>query len=356
MTYFIFLITLFTWPFGQLLSFNLFGFPFSTYLLDILVFLLFLSELRPKLLCKYFQDPIIKAYSVFILLSLVSFILNLNHAQDSGLLLSFFYLFRLIIYPSLYIAAKEIGNNKLKTSLFISLSIFVTLSLGQYLLLPDMRFLKNLGFDDHYYRLIGPFYDPNFAGAIFASLALIFVGNKKYLVSILMTVLLALTFSRASYLCFILGLLIILVLHKKTKLLLILAILGFSIFLAPKPFGEGVNLWRTYSIQSRIDSWQNGLSLFAQRPILGWGYNTLRNSVGGRLSTDNTFILLLATTGILGFVTFFLFLKTVFLQQKNSPTLAVIITIIFHSFFNNSLFFIWIFAFFWVYLGLLDKD
>ena len=39
---------------------------------------------------------------------------------------------------------------------------FALCGLFQYFLFPDTRFLENLGWDDHYYRLIGTWFDPAF--------------------------------------------------------------------------------------------------------------------------------------------------------------------------------------------------
>ena len=218
-----------------------------------------------------------------------------------------------------------------------------------------MRFLKFIGFDDHYYRLIGPFYDPNFTGAVFAGLALFFVGKNIYLLYLPFIGLLALTFSRASYLVFAVGIVYLLINHKKIKLLLLLVLLGVIIYLIPKPFGEGVNLLRTFSIFSRIDSWQTGSSLFVQRPILGWGYNTLRSANGGRFQIDNSFIFLMATTGILGFLAFINLLIKAFKTSRNKEMFIVVFSLLLHSMFNNSLFYIWILALFWLSLGLGQK-
>jgi len=355
MTFYLLLLTLYIWPFGQLLSFSTTVFPFTIYLLDVAVFFLFVSLVLSKKRAEIFNTPITKPLLMFLGVVILSFLFNIKQGIASGLPLSFFYLFRLIIYPSLFFAISFVDKNRLIKPITISIGIFLFLSLVQYLSFPDMRFLKSLGFDDHYYRLIGSFYDPNFTGAILAGLSLYFIGKNKIIYSIPLITLLSLTFSRASYLAFAVGLIILLLTRKKIKLILLVALLGVIVYLIPKPFGEGVNLFRTFSIYSRIESWQSGLNLFIDKPILGWGYNTLRNAEGGRFQVDNSFIFLLATTGLVGFFAFMNLLIKIYRQAKDREMLLIPTTILIHSLFNNSLFFIWISAVFWFAAGLSIK-
>ncbi len=53
--------------------------------------------------------------------------------------------------------------------LFVFFFTFALLGLSQYFFFPDTRFLENLGWDDHYFRLIGTWFDP-----AFTALALVF--------------------------------------------------------------------------------------------------------------------------------------------------------------------------------------
>jgi O-antigen ligase len=351
MIYFLLLLTIYVWPFGQLLTFTNPVLPFTIYLLDVMVLLVTFSLVIYKDIIKIFSGPIIKPLLIFFGVAVLSLLINIKQGISSGLPMSIFYLLRLLTYPSLFFAARYVGIKKLKIPLIISLITFSTLGFLQYLVFPDMRFLKNLGFDDHYFRLIGSFYDPNFTGVIFAATALYLICNSYYLPSILLITLLALTFSRASYLVFAFGIIYLLIIRKKAKLLLLLPLLAFLIYLIPKPFGEGVNLLRTFSIFSRFGSWQEGITLFLQRPIIGWGYNTLRGVANSRFQIDSSYIFILATTGIVGLAAFLNLLKTLYKQTFNEGIKVLIIAILIHSLFNNSLIYIWIFAFFWVVLG-----
>lgn len=357
MTYFLLLISIFVWPYGQLLTFQLPYFPATIYLLDFTVGLLTLSLLfsaksRKQIAADYLFKPLL----IFLAVASLSLLLNISGLPFANVAIALFYLARLFIYPSLYFAVKQIGFTRIKLPILLAFSIFCVLGVAQYLLMPDMRFLKLIGFDDHYYRLIGSFFDPNFTGALLAGVALYLITKNKWLPAVILTMMLAATFSRASYLSFAAGLIFILIKRKKLIYLAAIALLLLAVFLVPKPFGEGVNLARTVSIFSRLESWKMGINLFLQKPIFGWGYNTLRIITGDRFQTDNSFIYIAATTGIVGLTTFLNLLYKSLKRVSDLPTQAFLLAVLTHSLFNNSLFFIWIFFSFWFALGLSAKE
>ena len=351
------MLALLIWPFGQLLNLQLPGQTMVIYPLDLICILLTLSLLvtKPRRL-QVIRDPLSQPLALFLFFAALSLLFNLQFAASGGLVVAVSYLLRLFIYPSVYFAVKLSSPRQVLLTVLFSLGFFSVLGLLQYLIFPDMRFLKNLGFDDHYFRLIGTFYDPNFAGAIFAATALVFLSLSQWPVAVTLVLLLALTFSRASYLVFILGTIYIFLAQKRRALLWVLILLGGIIIFIPKPFGEGVNLWRTFSIFSRFDSWQTGLNLFLQKPFFGWGYNTLRGLTGQRFQIDSSLLYLGATTGIFGTLAFIGFLKAALRQINFLPQKIFILALLIHSLFNNSLFYIWLYFAFWLVLGLPTKE
>jgi len=352
-TYYLLIFSILIWSFGQLLNFQVTSLPFTFYPLDIICTLLTLSLLfSAKNRLAIIRDPLFRPLALFLLVAFISLFINFKSALAGGLSYPIFYLVRLIIYPSVYFATKISANKKILPYLLISLLVFASIGLLQYLFFPDMRYLKLLGFDDHYYRLIGSFYDPNFSGAIFAGAALTFLSLGQWFVALPLVLLLALTFSRVSYLIFIFGVIYLLYTKKKLLLLTYLVLLVGLIVLIPKPFGEGVNLLRTFSIFSRFESWQIGINLFFQRPLFGWGYNTLRLFSGERFQIDNSYLYFAATTGIVGLLAFFNLLKKIFSYVKPLALRLFILAILTHSLFNNSLLYIWIYFSFWLVLGL----
>lgn len=291
--------------------------------------------------------------AAFGLVTFAGLALNSKHLLDSNLGLSLGYFLRLVIYPLIYFfISSQISESK--KYLNIATTMFLVLGLVQYSFFPDMRYLKLLGFDDHYYRLIGTFYDPNFTGAVLAAMAIYYLIKKKYILSISLIIGLSLTFSRASYLAFVVALFFYIFISKQYKVLLSTLLLAVLILLSPKPFGEGVNLLRTYSIYSRIESWQSGLNLFYQKPLFGWGYNLLRNSDGGRYPVDNSIILLLATTGIIGTISF-ITLNIKIWRCLSIAGKSFVVSILVHSMFNNTFLFAWIYFLYWVVVSLETK-
>src|SRR3990170_8831618 len=156
-------------PLGQIirLKVNLIGYTFPLHPVDLIALLilalLILGKVKQPTVVKYFLTFI--AAAVFSTLS-ASFFLTLRE-----MLTGVFYLLRITAYISFIPVIWSIYNNKSKKELLFNSLIAVcviTAVLGwiQYLWLPDLRDLKYIGWDDHYFRLFGTFLDPAFMGII----------------------------------------------------------------------------------------------------------------------------------------------------------------------------------------------
>lgn len=235
--------------------------------------------------------------------------------------------------------------------------------LGQYWLLPDMRFLSINGWDDHYYRLLGTQFDPNFMGLI---LVLFFVHLQRLKIKpqwqviilglkILTLLGLALTFSRSAWLSF--GVAQILLAGTKWKRYWPALVLLFFIWLMPKPGGEGVVLSRTASIEARaLTAKQTLVELSGWQWLVGRGlFNTPKASyVLGDYQRadhaglpDNLLLLVLNSGGVVGLI--LVAALSIRWGQKfyrTSPAgLIFVLAVVTHSLFNNSLFQPFIFIF-----------
>ncbi len=304
---------IFVWPFGLLLQLTPLGTSLHLQLLDVLSVLLFLSLLvfsRKKIT----QDPLFKPLVIFSVVALLS-------RGDPA------YLLRFVSYTVFYFAFRIVEFRRYYPYLVISATLFLSIGFLQYFFLPDTRFLTYLGFDDHYFRLVGSLLDPNFTGLVFVIFTLL---SPKIFFAIPLLAL-ALTFSRASFLTLAVSLLYLCVVKKQFKLLLLILILGVFLYFVPKPFGEGVNLLRTFSIISRFENQRQALAIFAQNPILGVGF--------GPRKIDNSFIFVLTTTGLAGFVSFLTFLKKVWQITSDPFVKAALLATLVHSLFNNSFFY-----------------
>jgi hypothetical protein len=154
-------------------------------------------------------------------------------------------------------------------------AIFVGLGLLQYVLVPDLRWLRILGWDDHYYRLVGTWLDPVFTG-----LGLIFgwwwlrssTEHPRLRLALNWATLgaLLLTYSRTSYVAWILSMALVLgdsfftktKVSKVTYQFLVASVVIFimAIPFLPRPGGEGVKLERVSSITARANAWDTNIT------------------------------------------------------------------------------------------------
>jgi len=374
----IFFSLFFVFPFGQLLRYQITAYPsVRIHLLEafvlmfnVLIFSVYYKKRKNIKLPLWF-----KTILFFVLTAFISLIITPLKIRFLEIFISSFYLLRVINFILLYLTItvylreEKINVNKL---LLFSGFFSTIIALLQYLFLPDLRFLLPLGWDEHYYRAAGSFLDPGFTGIIIVFTIILLLNNwskivkNKYLnilFILLLLISLVLTFSRAAYLSFILSLVVFAYLKKKSLILIIILIaLVVLVFLIPKPGGEGVNLLRTTSILARSKEITDVLNIIKSYPVLGVGFNTLRYAKNnfGLLSeydwqtsnsgagTDNSFLFVLATTGILGLIffiwsIFLLFKETLRKGGENSILIISTLTaVIISSIFANTLFYPWV--------------
>ncbi|MCX6724666.1 MAG: O-antigen ligase family protein [Candidatus Shapirobacteria bacterium] len=402
---FVFLVL---FPFGQLtkIPLNFLNLPeVHLYLTDVVLFLLVLGwgiwrfSIDKK---KYHLPPLAKPIFLFIVLAGLS--LAVNSPLFSGLPagrqgrevgVGFLYLLRWIFYAGLYFILfdlKEKSRHEMSRIrdqrselswlkkdwsgfLIIIGSTVAIFALIQYFLWPNLKALEVLQYDPHFYRAVGTFLDPGFTGIILVLTLILLINNGLYRKSnllwmIIVYIALALTYSRASWLAFFVGMTVIAFYKKSWKLFLfITGILALTWFLIPQPAGEGGKLTRVYTIQSRFQNYQQAVKIIKERPILGVGFNTLRyyqkkqgflteenwqtNQAGAGL--DNSWLFILATTGILGFVSYLWLGWKALGRFKNILVVSSLTAVFIHSFFLNSLFYPWVMAWLWLLLAMENK-
>jgi len=380
-------------PLGQLtrLPLPIESFPeIHLYLTDILIALLVSAWFGGKLIRKekFAKPPLWVPISLFSLICLASLAFNAPLLSSGEVVVAFLYLIRWLVYAGIYFVVYDLTKNlKLKTKNLLSLLVIVGLvtavfGLLQYLFLPDTRFLEKYGWDPHYYRVIGTFLDPGFLGLIFVlSLIIVVVKifqekklRKKLIgVGVIIYLALALTYSRASYLAYSLAMGITAWRQRSTKFAFFVLIIGIvTIFLLPRPGGEGVRLERESTIRARILNWQQSFAIIEDNLLFGVGFNTYRYIQDKYLAwpegeleishagagADSSLLFVLATTGIFGLGAYlWIWIKALVLSLKkinkpqNQIALASILAILIHSFFVNSLFYPWVMAWLWIVLG-----
>ena len=377
----LFFIFLVLFPFGQLtkISLTFLKSPdIHLYLNDIVLFLLVLGWGIWRFLIekkKYQLPPLAKPIFLFILIGGFSLIVNspLFIGREVGV--GFLYLLRWVFYAGLYFVLFDLREKlswlRKDWSCFLMIigSMVGIFALVQYFLWPNLKALEFLQYDPHFYRAVGTFLDPGFTGIILVlTLILMSVKNlgknwKFWVVWGIVYLALALTYSRASWLAFFVGMSFLSFYKKSWKLFLfIIGLLFLTWFLIPQPVGEGGKLTRTYTIQSRFENYQQAVKIIKERPILGVGFNTLRyyqkkqgflteenwqtNQAGAGL--DNSWLFVLATTGVLGFVSYLWLGWKALGRFKNILVVSSLVVVFIHSFFLNSLFYPWVMAWLWL--------
>ena len=345
----------FTFSLGELGRISFFSGQINFYLYEffliLIIFYLLIKNQFRGLFKKYF---IHSALPFFVIASLSLFISFFHYSATANLIavLYFLRLFSYFLFLGLiYNEAKkdkQIINYLEKGIMFFTLVTIVS-SLGQYFFFPNLRGLFYLGWDPHDFRMVGLFLDSSLAGAIYGFLFLFFLLYKKktnlYL-AILLLIFVALSFSRGAYLSLIAAVIIYFFVHRHYRYLVgFLFLFAFFVLLAPKPFGEGVNLKRTFSLRSRAVDLKSAVKIWRRKPLLGIGYNHISEEKNKQLSLpylppshanasfSSSWAIILATTGILGLISFAYFLLRV---VKKVPLFSYwLIFLGLFSFFDN---------------------
>ena len=332
---------------GQIFRLNLFGISFP--LIDVAIILLSVFNL-----IFHFKNKSLKItnkyFFYFLIYSWIFFFLNCFRFKIFSLN-SVFYLIRFTCILSLFIFPLKVS---LKQHRLFYLFIIANIFFGfiQYFFWPNFTYFDVNQWDPHLYRLVSTFFDPTFTGLIYLLFLIKIYLNKKipcrpFLLTVSYLAM-SLTYSRSTYLSFIVAFAFISISTKKIRPFLIsLSLILLTIFCLPRQSGEGTKLERTSSIFAKIENYQEGISLFSRHPIFGVGYNNIpiirenKNQISHSNSGfDNSLLTLLITTGIIG-TTLFLLGGKVFYQKTPLSTKTFIWVILIHSLFANSLLYPW---------------
>ena len=267
------------------------------------------------------------------------------------------YLARFSAYFCFISALKQnYGTRKIKHYFTLAAAVILGLGFLQYFLLPDLRWLYYLGWDDHFYRLTSTLFDPAFTGLIFVFHLVHCLEAKQrklhYLcLDFLFLLGLALTYSRASYLSFLSVLVVSSILDFKAhwkKTLISLVIFSVMIFALPKQIGgEGVNLTRTSTITARIENIKdfsqqlNGPELIFGQGVLIPYYESHQEGLTDHARFPDSWpILIFNGFGVIGGLCIVYFLtKEIFKlwKKKQLKKLALLLALLVHGLFNQNL-------------------
>ena len=345
---------------------------------------------------KFVLGKLFKPIVIFSLIGLISLLINFPNLGANNLLISSLYLIRWIAYALIYVIVNEFDlkfKNKISYLLLFSGSIILIFGYAQFFLYPSLRNLYYLGWDEHLYRMFSSFLDPNFAGAFFVlfflfsmSLALKFLQKKEtlkssvvFFITVVDLFAVYLTYSRSALIMLITAVVTYLIIQKRKKLIVaaVIALVAIVFFL-PKSFTtEGTNFLRLASSGERINSLQTGVKIFQQSPLFGVGFNAYRYAqhkngmtnaywevTHSGAGTDNGFLFVLTTAGIVGLVAFVYLLFKVFalakVNLKNNiyaiVLFAGLVGLILDGLFVNSLFYVLILEWIWILASLTEKS
>ena len=371
-------------PLGQLIRFkiNLMGSSYPLHPVDIVALIVF----SLFILGRVKQPKVVRYFLSFLATATFSTLIASFFISRPELIRGVLYLLRLMSYVSIIPIIWSLFANKNKKELLFKSLIavcFAVVIFGwiQYLWLPDLRDLKYIGWDDHYYRLFGTFLDPAFTGLIIVFGSLITLSfylktkNYKYLYLIILFLFtLLLTYSRDSYLAFFIGL-IVLLFHSRKKLVKYFLVISFlfviSIPFLPRNISEAAKLERTYSIFAKFDDWRDTMTIISYEPLFGVGFNNICVArlkylgEGDEAShacsgSDSSLLLVLATTGVVGFSIFINLLIKVAKNVENNnygnAFKACSAALFIHSLFVNSLFYPWVMGFMGILLAISLKE
>lgn len=264
-----------------------------------------------------------------------------------GLFAIYFYLLTLM----------NIQKQLMAKILWIISIVIPAVCLLQYLLVPDLRFLAQFGWDPHMYRAVGLFLDPPIVGVILG--VLLFVALRQahldktphfvsafnnYLPVFLNFFAIIFLFSRSTYLAIAFVIFVYLVFQKKYLVgVLWVVVLSASVYFAPKTIPayynlESAKIERVSTVLSRRVELENGFRAWIAHPIFGIGYNrvaeykqSLPRVYGTEVESNHSssafhsfWLTQLATTGLIGFV---LLLSVYLLVMKRSLFWALALTI-----------------------------
>lgn len=349
------------------------------------------------------NNTLLKPFLIFLGICVLSLLVNFSRFSPSEIFVSFMYLIRFVLYGLLLFVVAEF-DQKFKQRIITLLiwigGIVVGIGFFQYAFYQDLHSLFYLGWDEHMYRMFSSFLDPNFAGAFFVLylmflFGIIFDGFKKInkkttiffgILSLLTFFSILLTYSRSALIMFFVSISIFLIFTKNKKWIFgVVGVLVVFFVLASRNFYvENLNLFRVVSSEARIVSAQNAIQIIQKNPLIGVGFSTYkyaqveygyRNEKGIKTShadgsTDNSFLFVLVTTGIIGFAAYlffwFVILKRLSFLSKSKhgtqshyfiiATIAAIGGLFIDALFINSLFYSFLMEWFFIVIGLTLID
>ncbi|MBP9691021.1 O-antigen ligase family protein [Candidatus Woesebacteria bacterium] len=313
---------------------------------------------------KSWRDSLLaKSALIFLGTTLLSLLASLSSYTAAENMVAVLYFARMSMYIVFIVSLLEYSKRtKLNTwgkfGLGSTAFFIIFSSIVQYVWYPNLGNLAYLGWDPHLYRVVGLFFDPPLTISVFVLLMLYYLTvhvKKRWLLTLIyiipLIILSLLTYSRGGYvgIAAVIGTYVLI--QRKFKLYLVAAIMVVLAFiLIPKGQLESINLFRTASISARIEDYDKAVRIWKGNPILGIGYNHIRaekdqyekdtyygpfNPSHGSASFHSSFLIILVTGGVVGLVSWGVFLY--FLARTSPFMMYAVIFLCVISLFDNVL-------------------
>lgn len=352
------------------------GFEGGIYISDVFVLCLFLVWGVDRIVNRrLFVDIITLGQLLFLGTTAISLTFALSWLSTVQFIGAGFYWIRIALYFAIYPITLDFvvrTNLKIEKFLFMITLIFAIIGLVQFLVLPDFSQYAAYGWDPHYYRVLSTFFDPNYAG-LFLVMGLLVLLNKYYtpmnktarlllLGTIgIVGVAILLTFSRSTYLALALGVSLFSLLKDKRIFvgMIILGILALATVPRVRDRVIGaINIDETAKL--RLIEYQDSLQMIREKPLLGYGFNTLRyakeeagqfrdqrgvNQSSGLAGagTDSSILFVWLTGGLVSLLSYIILILSIVRESLHSNHKALLLgvtaAIIVHSQFVNSFFY-----------------
>lgn len=323
---------------------------------------------------KYKKPEVFKYFENFLFIACFSWIFGLLMFRQIEVFYGLLYLVRLAAYFYFFVyvwnfAKKNANAKKLLIDSLLAVSVASAIfGWIQYFIFPSIKPFFVWGWDEHLFRLVGTFLDPTFLGLIIVFGSIIAIYKKKWFLTLFLIVSLAFTYSRASYLAFFAGLTGMAYFQKNfRKLFLFFFGFLFLMFLLPTSRNTVLSFTRTFSAIARIENYAETLKIFKGSPVFGVGFNNIclvrSDSLGYNnfqshacSGSDSSLLLVLATTGIAGFIILAFSTRGIAFNLKRDSRFQILAScftaLLVHSLFSNSLFYPWIMGYFFILLAI----
>ena len=290
---------------------------------------------------KYFYRHFKWTFRFLLFLFITLFISYSWFDFKSNIVATLYYLRLLIyfvwfIYVRSYIASHDGWYRKASRVITWLMAWVAGTSIAQYLFYPDLRTLMRFGWDPHLNRMVGLYLEPPVAGAIYGLILLyaffyVKSNRTRNIITSVFFICLLLTYSRGSYFAAVVTIFVMMIrkIHlnmaieattdktskKHWNRFILIVLLGGLVFMSflPKE-GEGMDLWRTSTVYSRLANYEEAMSIFEQYPIIGVGYNhigSVRTFLShapypdhSAASFQSSFLIILITSGVIGLLLF----------------------------------------------------